>query len=266
MSRGIPVPEASASTYAGLNFPDAPSLHIRWDRARLTQAECRKLVALAHSFICEQLSISVPPPRLRFSGREVAHSAGEYHLAADAITFHRSLPGGIEGIEAVGEEVAHYIHCKMRPEIVLEKSTLSFESATGFFRYLLLSNYMEAVGLYAGLRFAEDVLGHAAVAKYNLARMDELPDMISEGERGLAGLLSGSRAREGADAALHAFGYALGFFVNAYYEGEKLAMYFHMRLDRFVAECKSYGILGTESWKPVLEMLDLLGYWNTRLK
>jgi hypothetical protein len=208
----------------------------------------------------------LPVPRVRFPRRTVLESAAQYDLNTDTIKFLPGLLGGIEGVEAVGEEVAHYVHCKLHRQLVSERRTAAVDTGLQQGRFIVLSNCMEAVGHYAGLAFAQHLFGEKALGRWSPERRAQARALAAEGTEALKTILRDPNTPGVARDTLHPFGYALAHWAYFTYGDEKLQLYFNMSLERFVAECKFFGILEGDPWDILLEELDLLGDWNSRLK
>jgi len=219
------------------------------DYHQLCRGLTEKLIPEATEMIKTHIDLdhAISPPG--FIVGQAAKLLYDMDYRAVCIPSKLSYSDEIDLFVSVGEEVGHYLHHQVRPDVFAARETARNAAAEqnqkegpGFsdflLRYFAIANYIESVGQYAGLVFAERNSDESRVKHYINT---DLAEQISQASNKL-NARSFEKFDDAWEALTHMFGYALAVTI---YEQDKVATLkelFFLPPEKFGEVCERYQV------------------------
>ncbi len=208
-----------------------------YDLRRLEDAVLIKCVADATHFLKDKLHLDDKVSIPQFSLVDSKSPSGYTH--GKGIQFSRGIfyRGNIQFTIEVGEEVAHYIHDTVRPEVfdaqdalISEQDHLDNEDQAlkDLIDHFMFYNYREAVALYCSFLFCENKHGREEVIRH--INDFERPRIEKEIKASKMGLKTMSE-RDASRMVEHIKGYMAAIMLYERYRDESIVELFNFSLE-----------------------------------
>ena len=219
----------------------------RLDYGRLCSVIIRKIIPKANQELQKPLDLEkrIDDPGIISGQADTLSYNTDYH--AVLVPEQVNCSSDTDLFVSVGEEVMHYLHHMVRPEVFGIRSTLTQQiqdlteeqdSNSLLMDYFANSNYIEAVGQLGGLIFAESQSIRADVLEHIKT---ELEPQVKDGGKHL-NVTNFSDIDADWDALMHIYGYALAGSIYQKNETHVLKELFFLDPTKLGEICKRYEV------------------------